>query len=210
MKLMRRYLTLTLLLICGFSYAQENTTTEVSNEVLSPIDSVAKVEALAQNIALDSVKIDSSLADGKPIALIDHPEVSEFDKKWLEAWKNNVIDSSLIINPQDTIGKIVIDSFSTELLKTRIALLDSQTPFNFEYNPSLEKIIKHYLKNRPETLANLMGRAKYYFPIFEESLAKYDIPMELKYLAIVESALILMPSPELVQKACGNSCMVQD
>jgi membrane-bound lytic murein transglycosylase D len=76
------------------------------------------------------------------------------------------------------------------LLKERIAILDSQTPFNFEYNPSLEKIIKHYLKNRPETLANLMGRAKYYFPIFEEYLAKYDIPMELKYLAIVESALI--------------------
>ncbi len=190
MKLTRQYLTFTLFLICSFSYSQENTTTEVSNKVLSPIDSVSKVEALAQNIALDSIKIDSSLAKGKTIALIDHPEVSEFDKKWLEAWKNNVIDSSLIINPQDTVGKIVIDSFSTELLKERIALLDSQTPFNFEYNPSLEKIIKHYLKNRPETLANLMGRAKYYFPIFEEYLAKYDIPMELKYLAIVESALI--------------------
>lgn len=190
MKLTRRYLTFTLFLICGFSYAQENIATEVSNEVMSPIDSVGKVEALAQNIALDSIKIDSNQANGKPIALIDHPEVSEFDKKWLEAWKNNVIDSSLIINPQDTVGKIVIDSFSTALLKERIALLDSQTPFNFEYNPSLEKIIKHYLKNRPETLANLMGRAKYYFPIFEEYLAKYDIPMELKYLAIVESALI--------------------
>jgi len=189
MKLTQRYLTFTLFLIFGFSYAQENTTTEVSNVVLSPIDSVSKVEILAQNTALDSIKIDSSLAEG-PIALIDHPEVSEFDKKWLEAWKNNIIDSTLIINPQDTVGKIVIDSFSTEMLKERIAILDSQTPFNFEYNPSLEKIIKHYLKNRPQTLANLMGRAKYYFPIFEEYLAKYDIPMELKYLAIVESALI--------------------
>ena len=34
-----------------------------------------------------------------------------------------------------------------------------------------------------------MGRAKLYFPMFEEHLDKYDMPLELKYLAVVESAL---------------------
>ena len=34
-----------------------------------------------------------------------------------------------------------------------------------------------------------MGRAEYYFPLFEEHLDKYNIPLEIKYLAIVESAL---------------------
>lgn len=190
MKLMQRLLTITLFLIFGINYAQNNDTTELSQELLPAADTIIKADELAENKTLDSVATDSLGIPGKGIALIDHPEVSEYDKKWLEVWRNNVIDSSLIINPQDTIGKIVIDSFSTDLLKERIAFLDSQTPFNFEYNPSLEKIIKHYLKNRPETLANLLGRAKYYFPMFEEHLAKYDIPLELKYLAIVESALI--------------------
>lgn len=186
MKLMRHYWTLTFFLICGLGYSQEMDIREIFDEK----DSLVQKDALAMTKVIDTIKIDTTLIDGQQIAIIDHAEASEFDKKWLEAWRNNVIDSSLIINPQDTVGKLVIENFSTELLKERIALLDSQTPFNFEYNPSLEKIIKHYLKNRPNTLANLMGKAKYYFPMFEEQLAKYDIPMELKYLAIVESALI--------------------
>ena len=70
-----------------------------------------------------------------------------------------------------------------------MAHLNSKTPFNVEYNPSLERIIKSYLKNRQESLANLMGKAQYYFPMFEEHLDKYDLPLEIKYLAIVESAL---------------------
>jgi len=130
------------------------------------------------------------LISGKNIALIDHVEASEFDKKWMLSLKNSLVDSSLIILPQDTIGaNLVIKNFSTEQLKERLEVLNSNTPFDIEYNPSLEKIIKHYLKNRPETLANLMGRAKYYFPLFEEQLDKYNIPLEIKYLAIVESAL---------------------
>ncbi len=186
MKLMQHYWTLTFFLICSLGFSQQLDTQEIFDEK----DSLIQKEVIAMEKVIDTIKIDTTLIEGKQIAIIDHAEASEFDKKWLEAWRNNVIDSTLIIDPQDTVGKLVIENFSTELLKERIAVLDSQTPFNFEYNPSLEKIIKHYLKNRPKTLANLMGKAKYYFPMFEEQLAKYDIPMELKYLAIVESALI--------------------
>ena len=34
-----------------------------------------------------------------------------------------------------------------------------------------------------------MGLSQYYFPMFEEAMARYDVPLEIKYLAIVESAL---------------------
>lgn len=187
--MMRRYFTLVFCLTLGMSYAQEALINEDSEPVIAEKDSILNKSTLAEHRVIDTVKVDTTLIAGQSIAIIDHIEVSEFDKKWLESWKKNVIDSSLIIKPEDTIGKVVIDNFTTEQLKERIAYLDSQTPFNFEYNPSLEKIIKHYLKNRQQTLANLMGKAKYYFPMFEEHLAKYDIPMELKYLAIVESAL---------------------
>ena len=189
MKLMRQYLSLSFCLFISLIQAQDQQA-EVLNEPMEITgDSLSNADFLTQNKLIDTVRIDTTLIEGKAIALIDHIEVSEFDKKWLESWKNNVIDSSLVIKPEDTIGKVVIENFTTEQLKERIAHLDSQTPFNFEYNPSLEKIIKHYLKNRQQTLANLMGKAKYYFPMFEEHLAKYDIPLELKYLAIVESAL---------------------
>jgi len=186
MNLMQKSLTL-LLLFTVFTGLSQDKSEEDKKEV---IDNKKQIELISDyQSKIDTLKVDSTLITGKNIALIDYQEASEFDKKWMESFVNSSIDSMLLVNPQDTIGKIVIDSFSTELLKGRLADLNSNTPFHVEYNPSLEKIIKHYLKNRPETLANLMGRAKYYFPIFEEYLDKYNIPLELKYLAIVESAL---------------------
>ena len=186
MNLMQKSLTILLLFTVFTGLSQDN----LEKNKKTVADSTKQV-VLASNYQyqIDTLKIDSTLITGKNVALIDYQEASEFDKKWMESFVNSSIDSMLLVSPQDTIGKIVIDSFSTELLKGRLANLDSNTPFHVEYNPSLEKIIKHYLKNRPETLANLMGRAKYYFPIFEEYLDKYNIPLELKYLAIVESAL---------------------
>lgn len=78
---------------------------------------------------------------------------------------------------------------SKELLKERLRLMDEKSPFNIEYNVGLENIIKSFLKNRKKAFERLMGVSQYYFPMFEEALAKYNVPLEIKYLAIVESAL---------------------
>ncbi len=84
----------------------------------------------------------------------------------------------------------------TALLKERLKMLDAKSAFNIEYNPGLENIIKHYLKNRKKAYERLMGLSQYYFPIFESALAKYNVPLEIKYLALVESAL----NPRAVSK----------
>ena len=78
---------------------------------------------------------------------------------------------------------------STELLKERLAAMDAKSPFNIEYNQGLENIIKSFLKNRKKSFERLMAISEYYFPIFEEALAKQNVPLEIKYLAVVESAL---------------------
>lgn len=77
----------------------------------------------------------------------------------------------------------------TELLKERLKKLDEKSPFNIEYNVGLENVIKSFLKNRKRAFERLMGVSQFYFPIFEESLAAQNIPLEIKYLAVVESAL---------------------
>ena len=77
----------------------------------------------------------------------------------------------------------------TELLKERLKRLDEKSPFNIEYNIGLENVIKSFLKNRKKGFERLMGISQFYFPIFEEELAKNNIPLEIKYLAVVESAL---------------------
>ncbi|HEU0136771.1 MAG TPA: LysM peptidoglycan-binding domain-containing protein, partial [Flavobacterium sp.] len=78
---------------------------------------------------------------------------------------------------------------STELLKARLKEMDAKSPFNIEYNPGLENIIKSFLKNRKRSFERLMAVSEYYFPMFEEALAKQNVPLEIKYLAVVESAL---------------------
>jgi membrane-bound lytic murein transglycosylase D len=77
----------------------------------------------------------------------------------------------------------------TELLKQRLQAMNEKSPFNIEYNQGLENIIKSFLKNRKKSFSRLMALSEYYFPIFEETFARKNIPLEIKYLAIVESAL---------------------
>lgn len=86
-------------------------------------------------------------------------------------------------------AKIISDKLLSEVLKQRLATINSKTPFHIAYNPALEKVIKSYLKYRKRYYPNLIAKAQYYFPMFEKYLDQYDIPLEMKYLAIVESAL---------------------
>lgn len=79
--------------------------------------------------------------------------------------------------------------WSTALFKERLAALDARTPFHVEYNVSLEQIVRGYLKKRRTSMQRLIGLSHYYFPMFEAILAQYGLPLEMKYLAIVESAL---------------------
>lgn len=84
----------------------------------------------------------------------------------------------------------------TELLKSRLSEMNAKSPFNIEYNKELENVIKSFLKYRKKAFGQLMATSEYYFPLFEEALAKKNIPLEIKYLAIVESAL----NPKAVSK----------
>lgn len=97
-------------------------------------------------------------------------------------------DTRLLVSPHKYLTKNV-DEFTSDVLKQRLENLNNTTPFNVEYNATVERFIRLYLKTRKDGISNLMGKAKYYFPIFEERLDKYNLPLEIKYLAIVESAL---------------------
>ena len=77
----------------------------------------------------------------------------------------------------------------TNTLKERLKVLDSRTPFHLTYNPILERVINSYLRYRKKYYPKLLAKAAYYFPMFEKYLDQFDIPLEMKYLAIVESTL---------------------
>ncbi|OFX88189.1 MAG: hypothetical protein A2W99_10385 [Bacteroidetes bacterium GWF2_33_16] len=82
-----------------------------------------------------------------------------------------------------------IPIFPDLVYEYRIAELNNLTPIELEYNDRVRRYIDVYTIERRDHLAKIIGLAEYYFPIFEEALDKYNLPLELKYLAIVESAL---------------------
>ena len=106
-----------------------------------------------------------------------------------ERFNSALVDTlAYVIDDKDIIGN-TNTVLTTDLLKARLSDLNDKTPFNLAYNPSLEKVINSYLLYRKKYYPDLMAKAKYYFPMFEQYLDQYDIPLEMKYLAIVESAL---------------------
>lgn len=80
-------------------------------------------------------------------------------------------------------------SFNEEVIKLRLDSLNQLTPLELTYNQTVLKFIKFYIKQRKSQVAKLLALSDYYFPIFEEYLDKYSMPLELKYIPIIESSL---------------------
>jgi len=112
------------------------------------------------------------------------------DSLWLKELTNLDIYNNLTEDIQTiNIDEKVDYELPTELLKTRLQEMDEKSPFHIEYNQGLENIIKSFLKNRKRAFERLMAVSEYYFPLFEEAFDKQNVPLEIKYLAVVESAL---------------------
>lgn len=82
-----------------------------------------------------------------------------------------------------------IPQFSDEVYCQRLAKMDNMSPFEFTCNESSLSIVKFFATKRRDFARVVMGRSAIYFDMFEEMLAKYDMPIELKYLAVIESGL---------------------
>ena len=112
------------------------------------------------------------------------------DSLWLKELTNLDIYNNLTEDIQTiNIDEKVDYELSTDLLKARLQAMDEKSPFHIEYNQGLENIIKSFLKNRKRSFERLMAVSEYYFPLFEEAFDKQNVPLEIKYLAVVESAL---------------------
>jgi membrane-bound lytic murein transglycosylase D len=74
--------------------------------------------------------------------------------------------------------------------QARLAKLDAVSPFDLVYNEHVKGFIELYAVRKRESVSRMMGFAHLYYPMFEEVMDKYNIPLELKHLAVIESALI--------------------
>jgi membrane-bound lytic murein transglycosylase D len=70
--------------------------------------------------------------------------------------------------------------------KNRLDGIQKSIPL--DYNEYVQKYIDIY-SSRKDMIGKMLGLSSYYFPIFEKALKSYDVPDELKYLPIIESAM---------------------
>jgi membrane-bound lytic murein transglycosylase D len=161
-------------------FAAKNEIKRTLEDVITQMDSINTV--LDGKNDLNKINEKYELLDNKAAATIDSLWLRELGGSDLFDTINNEI-TELKYDP------VVYQDLPTDTLKARLERLNSKTPFNIEYNASLESVIRRFLKRHKKSMERLMKTSQYYFPMFEQELANYNIPLEIKYLAIVESAL---------------------
>ncbi len=82
-----------------------------------------------------------------------------------------------------------VPTYPAEVYRERLLALDERSPFKLTYNDQVRAYIDMYAERKREQTARMLGLAQLYFPAFEHALDRYGLPQELKYLAVVESAL---------------------
>lgn len=81
----------------------------------------------------------------------------------------------------------IIPDNTYDEIADRMSCIEGEVPLHF--NERVKAFVDYFsIKNRDYT-ADIIEKKELYFPLFSETLAKYDMPDELKYLAIVESGL---------------------
>ncbi len=166
----------------------------------------AVADSLSAGLAGEDVPLDlilsDSITDGglaaagagprKPV-LRDLDEAARYDSLWMRELYDF---AALSDDMYDEVSELVLDTTVVEVkkvttaeLKERLALLNQKTPFNIAYNPSLENVINSFLVRRKDLMERMLTASQFYFPMFEQALDKYNLPLEIKYLAVVESAL---------------------
>ena len=146
--------------------------------------------SLCSQVTQDSIPVATDSIQIEKNDLFSDLDIAMIDSLVLESKYNSPLYDTITYYMSNADKKDVSDVKLTEaILKERLKVIDAKTPFHIAYNPALEKVIKSYLKHRKRYYPSLMAKAAYYFPMFEKYLDQYDIPLEMKYLAIVESAL---------------------
>lgn len=82
-----------------------------------------------------------------------------------------------------------VPEYSNDVYCERLNVMNEMSPFHLDCNDITLSTIKFFVNKRRGFARVVLGRSKLYFDMFEEKLAEHDLPIELKYLAVIESGL---------------------
>ncbi|MBQ7297525.1 MAG: transglycosylase SLT domain-containing protein [Alistipes sp.] len=94
-----------------------------------------------------------------------------------------LVADTLLIEGTDSLANAQKDALYAQ------RLLNLASPIPMPYNYLVRSRITSYVEKHPATIARVLGLARLYFPFIEDELLKAGIPIELRALPIIESAL---------------------
>ena len=166
--IMKKYLLLTALLLsatCNLN-AQDIIDNEEEEVEVAPEDEVTVTDQ-----------------DGNE-EVIDFPEAMTFD---LDSLMNLYMSKTYLSFDSDCQTASESPAYTKEELMERLKRLP--TMMDMPYNDVVHKFIDRYAGRLRHSVSYMLGASNFYMPIFEEALEAYGLPLELKYLPIIESAL---------------------
>ena len=116
--------------------------------------------------------------------VIEFPEAMTYD---LDSLLNLYMSRTYLSGDNDCQMKDVNPVYSKETYVERLSRIPSI--MELAYNDVVQKFIDRYSGRLRYSVSYMLGAANFYMPIFEEALEAYQLPLELKYLPIIESAL---------------------
>ena len=140
-------------------------------------------QALAQSENDDEDEIVVTDAQGKQ-EIIDVPEALTAD---YDSLLNNYNSKTYLHLNSDCNMPDVNPVYAKEVYKERLSRIP--TIIEMPYNDVVQKFIDRYSGHLRRSVSIMLGVQNFYMPIFEQALESYGLPLELKYLPVIESAL---------------------
>ena len=116
--------------------------------------------------------------------VIEFPEAMTYD---LDSLLNLYMAKTYLSEDSDCNIRDGNPTYTKEEYINRLSRLP--TVMEMVYNEVVQKFIDRYSGRLRHSVSYMLGASNFYIPIFEEALEAYQLPLELKYLPIIESAL---------------------
>ena len=115
---------------------------------------------------------------------IELPEAMTHD---LDSLMNLYLSKKYLTEDEDCQMKDVNPYFEKEVYVDRLSRIPGI--IEMPYNEVVQKFIDRYSGRLRHSVSYMLGASNFYMPIFEQALETYQLPLELKYLPVIESAL---------------------
>lgn len=124
--------------------------------------------------------------------VIEFPEAMGYE---LDSLMNLYMAKTYLDEDEDCQMKDINPVFEKEVYIDRLSRIPSI--IEMPYNDVVQKFIDRYSGRLRHSVSYMLGASNFYMPIFEEALEVYELPLELRYMPVIESAL----NPTAVSRA---------